>query len=177
MGSLVTSGRTYAQAVSGGATIDSDGLELVKSKNKRVGDQATTGGSAHVPVTSVPPLSTLGSLGIRMPEGLKSVEEVPEWEEIEMAVDSGASESVVSEDMLTRVTTVEGYAQKKGVQYEVADGILIPNLGEKWRSNSKDESAGVRSQQGLTFCAPRCSIGKSGGVLSQWKSCAGRIYW
>ena len=48
-----------------------------------------------------------------------------------MAVDSGASESVVSEDMLTRVTTVEGYAQKKGVQYEVADGTLIPNLGEK----------------------------------------------
>ena len=66
-----------------------------------------------------------------MPEGLKSVEEVPEWEEIEMVVDSGASESVASEDMLTRVTTVEGYAHKKGVQYEVADGVLIPNLGEK----------------------------------------------
>ena len=48
-----------------------------------------------------------------------------------MAVDSGATESVVSEDMLTRVTTVEGCAQKKGVQYEVADGTLIPNLGEK----------------------------------------------
>ena len=44
---------------------------------------------------------------------------------------SGASESVVSEDMLTRIATVEGYAHKKGVQYEVADGTLIPNLGEK----------------------------------------------
>ena len=65
-------------------------------------------------MTSVSPPSTIGSLGIRMPEGLKSVEEVPEWEEIEMVVDSGASESVVSEDTLTRVTTVEGYAQKKG---------------------------------------------------------------
>jgi len=107
-GNLVKSGKTYAQAVSGGGSVDADGFELVKSKNKRV-----------------------GSLGIRMPEGLKSVEEAPEWEEIEMAVDSGASESVVSEDMLTRVTTVEGYAQKKGVQYEVADGTLIPNLGEK----------------------------------------------
>ena len=107
-GNLVKSGKTYAQAVSGGGSVDADGFELVKSKNKRV-----------------------GSLGIRMPEGLKSVEEAPEWEEIEMVVDSGASESVVSEDMLTRVTTVEGYAQKKGVQYEVADGALIPNLGEK----------------------------------------------
>ena len=73
------------------------------------GKQVKTSGSAQVTVTgtSVPPLSTLGSLGIRMPEGLKSVEEVvPEWEEIEMAVDSGASESVVSEDMLTGVETV-----------------------------------------------------------------------
>ena len=129
---------------------DSDGLELVKSKNKRVGDQATTGGSAHVPVTSVPPLSTLGSLGIRMPEGLKSVEEVPEWEEIEMAVDSGASESVVSEDMLTRVTTVEGYAQKKGVQYEVADGTLIPNLGEKKCVGVSDR--GVTRQMKAQVC-------------------------
>jgi len=107
-GNLVKSGKTYAQAVSGGGSVDADGFELVKSKNKRV-----------------------GSLGIRMPEGLKSVEEAPEWEEIEMVVDSGASESVVSEDMLTRVTTVEGYAQKKGAQYEVADGTLIPNPGEK----------------------------------------------
>ena len=89
-GNPVKSGKTYAQAVSGGGSVDADGFELVKSKNKRV-----------------------DSLGIRMPEGLKSVEEAPEWEEIEMAVDSGASESVVSEDMLTRVTTVEGDAQKK----------------------------------------------------------------
>ena len=73
----------------------------------------------------------VSSLGIRMPEGFKSMEEVPEWEVLEMAVDSGASESVVSDEMLTRVTTVEGDAMKKGVQYEVADGTLIPNLGEK----------------------------------------------
>ena len=59
-GNLVKSGKTYAQAVIGGGSVDADGFELVKSKNKRV-----------------------GSLGIRMPEGLKSVEDVPEWEEIE----------------------------------------------------------------------------------------------
>ena len=46
----------------------------------------------------------------------------PEWEEIEMAVDSGASESVVSEDMLTGVETDEGYAKKKGIQYELQMG-------------------------------------------------------
>ena len=62
---------------------------------------------------------------------MKSVEESPEWEVLEMAVDSGASESVVSDEMLASVTTVEGEAMKKGVQYEVADGTLIPNLREK----------------------------------------------
>ena len=71
-------------------------------------------------------------LGVRMPSGLDAVEEVaPEWEEIEMAVDSGASDSVVSEDMLNGVETVEGKAKKMGGQYEVADGTLIPSLGEK----------------------------------------------
>ena len=114
-GNLVKSGKTYAQAVGGGGSVDADGFELVKSKKDN---------------------TRVGGLGIRIPEGLKSVEEVPEWEEIEMAVESGASESgasesVVSEDMLTRATTVEGDAQKKGVQYEVADGTLIPNLCEK----------------------------------------------
>ena len=33
--------------------------------------------------------------------------------------------------MLPRVEALEGEAMKKGVQYEVADGTLIPNLGEK----------------------------------------------
>jgi len=94
------------------------------------------GGSAQAPVTgtAVPPLDRLlcsarsqakvigraagnnpklGMLGIRMPSGLNAVEEVaPEWEEIEMAVDSGASESVVSEDMLNGVETVEGGQEK-----------------------------------------------------------------
>ena len=48
-----------------------------------------------------------------------------------MAVDSGASETVLAEEMLETVEVREGDAKKRGVQYEVADGTLIPNLGEK----------------------------------------------
>ena len=33
--------------------------------------------------------------------------------------------------MLTHIETTEGNAYKRGVQYEVASGELIPNLGEK----------------------------------------------
>ena len=73
----------------------------------------------------------VSSLGIRMPEGLKSMEEFLEWEVLEMAMDSGASESVVNDEMLPRIETLEGEAMEKGVQYEVADGTLIPNLGRR----------------------------------------------
>ena len=48
-----------------------------------------------------------------------------------MAVDSGAGETVVSDEMVTSVETVKGEAYKKGVKYEAADGTLIENEGEK----------------------------------------------
>ncbi len=48
-----------------------------------------------------------------------------------MAVDSGATEHVGNEEMLKNIKLEEGEAYKKGVQYEVASGTLIPNLGEK----------------------------------------------
>ena len=59
------------------------------------------------------------------------MEEHQEWEEIEMAVDSGATETVVGEDMIKEVETKPGEGTRRGVQYEVASGELIPNLGER----------------------------------------------
>jgi len=70
------------------------------------------------------------SLQTIMPEGVNSISP-QEWEEIDMAVDSGATETVVSEEMIKNVETEAGPASRKGVQYEVASGELIPNLGEK----------------------------------------------
>ena len=85
------------------------------------------GGVAQVPVigTAVPPTGQvllkgaavpkkLGMLGIVAPQGLNVVKEAPEWEEIEIAVDSGASESVVNEEQLSGVETLEGEAKKMG---------------------------------------------------------------
>ena len=76
--------------------------------------------------------SKVNSLGIVEPQSVRSTQiNGDEWEEIEMAVDSGASETVAPEDCLSSLALQEGEAKRKGVQYEVADGILIPNLGEK----------------------------------------------
>ena len=60
-----------------------------------------------------------------------SIGETPEWEEIELGVDSGATETVVGPDMLPGIERQDGEQKRKGVEYEIATGELIPNLGEK----------------------------------------------
>ena len=64
------------------------------------------------------------------PEGVQSVQD-SEWELVEAAVDSGATENAIADRMLKSVETTEGEASRRGVAYEVADGKRIPNLGEK----------------------------------------------
>ena len=64
------------------------------------------------------------------PSGLCAIKE-GEWECIDLAVDSGATETVIGDDMVMSVSTTEGPASKRGVMYEIANGDQIPNLGEK----------------------------------------------
>ena len=56
-----------------------------------------------------------------------AVEEAPEWEELEMNVDSGASVTVIGRDM---VKAVQAKGARPDVKYEVADGPYIEHLGE-----------------------------------------------
>ena len=63
------------------------------------------------------------------PEGLSPIGN-SEWEEIEVAVDSGATENVMSPKTLERVPITSGPAFVRGVKYEVANGVQIRNLGE-----------------------------------------------
>ena len=65
------------------------------------------------------------------PDSVNAVGEDGGWEEIEFALDSGATETVLGENMLKSVETKEGVASRRGVEYEIATGELIPNLGEK----------------------------------------------
>ena len=75
-------------------------------------------------VKTLAPLLTIG------PEELGAVTD-DEWEEVELAVDSGASETVVHEGMILSAEVREGPASRRGVEYQVANGVRIPNLGEK----------------------------------------------
>ena len=82
------------------------------------------------------------------PEGVNRVDTQGEWEVIDMAVDSGASETVLNEDMLPSTGTSESEHSRRGVQYEVANGVRIPNLGEKVFKGETEEgmTRAVRAQ-------------------------------
>ena len=64
-------------------------------------------------------------------ESLNTVSDDGQWEKPELAVDSGATESVIPPNSPSCIPTEEGVASKGGVQYEVASGHYIPNEGEK----------------------------------------------
>ena len=56
-----------------------------------------------------------------------------------MIVDSGASEPVVGEGMLMNLPIRENLASRSGVEYEVANGVRILNLGEKLVNGTTNE--------------------------------------
>ena len=59
---------------------------------------------------------------------MSGLEDVEEWESLEMAVDSGASAPVIGEH---QVRAVMAKNPRPDIKYEVADGTHIANLGEK----------------------------------------------
>ena len=86
-------------------------------------------------------------------------------EEIELAVDSGATETVVGEGDLPSIELKEGAASKRGTEYEVANGVRIPNLGEK-KFVAYTEEGSMRS-----LTAQVCDVNKP--LLSVRKVIAG----
>ena len=86
---------------------------------------------------------------------MNAISDAEEWQKLEIAVDSGASETVVGEDMLPNVQLIEGDMFKRGVKYEAANGELIDNMGEK-RFEAHSAEGSVR---GLT--AQVCGVNKA----------------
>ena len=102
-------------------------------------------------------MNSIGMLMTITPEVTSRVQD-DGWEEVDLVVDSGASEAVVGPHMVQPIDAVEGESYRQGVKYEVANGIRIPNLGEK-------RFVGI-SEEGLPrqMKAQVCDINK--GLLS-----------
>ena len=95
-------------------------------------------------------------VGIVEPEGVNTVRPTGNgWEEIELAVDSGASETVLEKKALKGTPLMNGEAYHKGVTYEVASGELLPNLGQ--RTFAGESAEGVKRK----LTGQVCDINKS----------------
>ena len=103
-----------------------DGYTTVMSKRAKKNHKKLTGPCKD---TCCKDISQLGVLETISPT--EEVNTVGEWEELLMAVDSGATETVVSSDNAKSVPTVSGPASKSGVKYSTANGEVLDNEGEK----------------------------------------------
>ena len=61
-------------------------------------------------------------------ESTRTIQYAEVWEEVEMIVDSGASGTVVGENM---VNAVEAENVQKDISFKLADGSRTPHMGEK----------------------------------------------
>ena len=84
------------------------------------------------------------------PESINSVSADGHWEKLQLAVDSGATESVIPPHMPECVPTEESAASRRGVKYEVASGHYIPNEGEKKFDAMTDQ--GTKKRMILQVC-------------------------
>ncbi len=60
--------------------------------------------------------------------GVNSIKARGGCEVIDVAMDSGTSETVIGDDTLQSVQTREGEASKRGAQYEVANRARVPSF-------------------------------------------------
>ena len=110
---------------------------------------------------------------------LSAVTAAEEWTEMELCIDSGACESVMPYELCRHIGVVESAQSREGVEYEVANGSCIPNLGER---RCQIMTLGSMIPKTITFqvadvhkallsiskCADlgyECQLGKEGGFL------------
>ena len=97
-------------------------------------------------------LSTVLAIGL---EGVHAVNSSGGWEEVKLAFDSGATETVIPPHVLQGHELHEGAPFKRGVEYEVATGVQIHNLGEKRFVGLTTEGAQKGSCRSNLRCQPR----------------------
>ena len=102
-----------------------------------------------------------------------------EWVEIEITVDSGACDTVMPISMCGHISVISTPESRAGLEYEVANGASIPNVGERHCLVMTEDA---QSMKKLIFqCADvhkallsvanvadmgfECLLGKEGGIL------------
>ena len=67
----------------------------------------------------------------RNPNSINAVTPPEEWTELEVTVDSGACDTVMPMELCKGIPVMDSPGSKEGLEYEVANGAGLPNLGER----------------------------------------------
>ena len=120
-----TTGLTTAQRDFGD---NSDGGRYVaRAKSAMLGVDSMPLGVPAMPNAD----KSLNILTIKERNPLSVVQPAPEWMEIEITIDSGACDTVMPENMCPHISLLSSDSSRAGLEYEVANGEGLPNLGEK----------------------------------------------
>ena len=92
------------------------------------------------------------------PYGLNAVDVKGEWEVVKMAVDSGATETAMGEDMLEGTETRIGAAARRGVEYEIANGVTTPTWERRVSSSKWQKAPKGRSPHKYAKSTKDCSL-------------------
>ena len=113
----------------------SDILRRIHGRSRPPPSTSAYGTSTSIgPATSstLSPLDyTLASKAMLENKSLSAVNGKEEWIEIELAADSGACDTVIPRSMAEAIPIMPSLASLRGMEYEVANGQSIPNLGER----------------------------------------------
>ena len=84
----------------------------------------------HMPAQ---PLTTSGLSILQQVKrpGISAIKDPTEWTEIDITVDSGACVTVMPRSLCEGISILQNRLSREGVEYEVANGAHIPNLGER----------------------------------------------
>ena len=101
------------------------------SQRREKDDQHATGHSSKSkPIKSTCVDELVGKNHLSVLGGLSTIGKA-EWMEIEITVDSGACETVMPMNVCHSISVLASRQYIEGVEYEVANGETIPNLGER----------------------------------------------
>jgi hypothetical protein len=77
------------------------------------------------------PITSISLLQQVKKSGISAVNRPDEWIALDVTVDSGACVTVMPSDLCPGIQIVENDLSRNGIEYEVANGESIANLGEK----------------------------------------------
>ena len=128
-------------------TSDEGQAELLRMIQLESKPKSTTAshpwGRTGTSTTGLSPLDyTQASKAMLKKGSLSAVGQEEEWVEIELTADSGACDTVIPRTTAEGIPIMPSLASLRGMEYEVANGQSIPNLGERrclvWTENATE---------------------------------------